>query len=208
MRRASFPFIAILAACGDDIPSYDLYDAEPESFQTILVWVDPHPDVPPELAREACESWRPEGVLCALAASSEEADVRIHAFNGPCEENDDGTYPLGYAVGGGDITLIIECLRRFGGEPIAESALWPTISHEVGHQLGIWTHVPADCEDPGVLDHPEVGPVCGTALMNPMVHRGLVGITLIDHYAYELRDENGSILRMAPAEGCTFFARD
>jgi hypothetical protein len=198
---------AALGACGDD--AFDLYESEPASFQTVTVWVDPHPDVPAETARQACEAWYPEGVMCELAPSSEEALIRIHAFTGPCMELEmEDTYPLGHASVGGDITLEIECMRKFGGTPIAERVLWPVIAHEVGHELGIWTHVPTDCGDPEVMEHPEGGPVCGQALMNPMIHYGLKGILIEDHYAFELRDEDFSVLHLAPDEGCTFVAKE
>ncbi|HTK60126.1 MAG TPA: hypothetical protein VL283_02880 [Candidatus Baltobacteraceae bacterium] len=207
-RSALFLAAVALGACGDN--GYDLYEAEPASFRTVTFWVDPHPDVPADLARQACESWYPEGVLCALAPSSEEALIRIHAFEGACVEieGQEGAYPLGHAVGGGDITLEIECMRKFGGTPIAERVLWPVVAHEVGHELGIWDHVPTDCGDPEVLMHPEGGPVCGTALMNPMIHYGLEGILIEDHYAFDLRDEDWSVLRLAPDEGCTFVAKE
>jgi len=207
MPRTLFPLAALaLCACGDN--RYDLYEHEPESFRTIAVWVEPHPDIPPELARQACESWRPEGVLCEIVADPMMALVRIRSSIGPCEKLKDGTYPLGRAYGGGDITLEIECLRKYGGAPIAERVLWPVIAHEVGHELGIWIHVPTGCDGPDVMEHPEVGPVCGTALMNPEAHFGLKGITTIDHGAYGLREEDHSVLRIAPDEGCTFTARE
>lgn len=195
----------LLCACGDN--AFNLYHAEPEAFRTVTVWVEPHPDVPADLAREACEAWRPEGVLCELAASSEEALIRIRAFTGPCEKREDGMYPLGWATEGGDVTLMIECLRKFGGTPVGKRVLWPVISHEVGHELGVWTHVPTGCEDPEVMTHPELGPVCGAALMNPSVHDGLYGITVIDHAAYDLRDVDHSVLRLA-ADGCVLTAAE
>jgi hypothetical protein len=103
---------------------------------------------------------------------------------------------------------MVACLHRFGGTPIADDALWPVVSHEIGHELGIWTHVPTDCDDPETRTHPELGPVCGPALMNPMVHRGLRGITVLDHAAYDLRDEDHSILRLDADGGCVLRARD
>jgi hypothetical protein len=199
--------LSVLAACGDNEASYDLYDAEPAEFRTATLWVQPHPDVPPELARAACEAWRPEGVLCRLVDDPQEALIRIRAFTGACEELEDGNYPLGHARFGGEITLEIECLRRFGGTPPSEDVLSPTIAHEVGHVLGIWTHVPPDCGERDVPVHPEGGPVCGVAVMNPMIRHGLFGITRIDHYAYALRDEDLSVLRLAPHEGCTLVVR-
>lgn len=208
MPRPFLPVFALLVACGDNLDSYDLYDDDPDGFRTVTLWVAPHPDIPPDLARMACESWRPEGVLCRLVDDAHDALVRIRPHEGECVENEDGSYPLGRAWVGGEIALEIECLRRFGGTPPARSALWPVISHEVGHQLGIWTHVPAGCDEPGVVEHPEGGPVCGEALMNPMIHRGLEGITMLDHYAYDLRDEDFSVLRLAPDEGCVFNGRD
>ncbi len=201
-------FLSALAACGDDIPSYDLYEAEPSEFRTATFWIEPHPELPATLAREACEAWRPEGVLCAQVDDPLEALIRIRAGTDACEEDADGNYALGRAWVGGEIVLMIGCLRKFGGTPISEDILWPTIAHEVGHQLGIWHHVPTDCDGPDVPAHPEAGPVCGTALMNPMINRGLYGITLHDHHAYALRDEDLAVLRLSPHEGCTFTASD
>ena len=208
MSRQFLPLLALVAACGDDLRSYDLYEDDPDGSKTVTLWIAPHPDIPAELARMACESWRPEGVLSALVDDPHSALIRVRPSEGECVENEDGSYPLGRAWVGGEIALEIECLRRFGGTPPARSALWPVIAHEVGHQLGIWTHVPVDCDGPEVMTHPEGGPVCGVALMNPMVHRGLDGITVIDHYAYDLRNEDLSVLRLTADEGCTFVGRD
>ena len=181
-----FLFLVALAACGDDLPGYDLYEDEPETYETISVWVQPHADVPAETARQACEAWRPEGVRCALVDDPQEALLRIRAVDGPCEKRDDGQYVLGRAWVGGEVALMIGCLRKFGGTPVGEDLLWPVVSHETGHQLGIWTHVP---------------PEDGVALMNPKVHEGLYGITLLDHEAFLAREEDLSILRLAD-EGC------
>jgi len=200
--------LAAFAACGDNLASYDLYDAEPSEFRTLTLWVQPHDELPPDLARAACASWRPEGVLCETVPDPSEALVRIHAYEGECVEREDGTYALGHATVGGGIVLEIACLRKFGGTPISEEVLWPTVAHEVGHQLGIWHHVPTDCDDPETRTHPERGPVCGPALMNPMMRRGLMGMLYLDHLAYELRDRDLSVLRLAPHEGCTFTASD
>jgi len=190
MTRSIFCLALALGACGDD--AYDLYAHEPDSFRTATLWVDPHHEVPAELARQACEAWRPEGVLCELAPDPMVALVRIHMYPGPCEKNEDGSYTLGYASVGGDITLMIECLHRFGGMPIDEDLLWPTIAHEVGHELGIWMHIPPDE---------------GVALMNPKIHEGLYGITVLDHEAYLVRDADRGVLRLGP-EGCTLTTRE
>ena len=69
--------------------------------------------------------------------------------------------------------------------------LWPTIAHEIGHELGIWFHVDAEA---------------GVALMNPTVHHGLYGITELDHEAYLMRDVDGSVVRAAPRT-CILTAR-
>ena len=190
MTRTFLCALAALAACGDNDPP--LYDHDPGSFSTVTVWVDPHPDVPPETAREACEAWYPEGVLCELAPSSEEALIRIRPLTGACEKTEDGSYVLGIAWEGGEIALVIECLRKFGGTPIGVDILWPVIAHEVGHQLGIWTHV---------------DPEKGFALMNPKVHEGLFGITPLDHEAFLARDEDHGVLRSAPG-GCVLTFRE
>lgn len=208
MVRMAFSLIALAAACGDDIVAYDLYEAEPAAFRTVTLWVEPHPEVPAALAREACESWRPEGVLCATVDDPLGALVRIRAVEAPCEKREDGSYTLGVAWVGGDVALMIGCLRKFGGTPIDVDLLWPVISHEVGHQLGIWDHVPTSCEEGEPSGHPEAGPACGVALMNPAVRRGLYGITLHDHHAYALRDEDRSVLQASAREACALAAAD
>ena len=190
MTRTFLCLAACLAACGDDT-DYDLYDDDPAEIGTVTVWADPHPDVDPMFAAAACEAWRPEGIACMSVGSSQEALIRIHSYTGACEKEDDGSYVLAYAVEGGDITLIIECLRLFGGTPIHEDLLWPTIAHEIGHELGIWWHV---------------DPMAGMALMNPMVHRGLYGITELDHEAFLMRDTDHSVVRSAPRT-CILTAR-
>ena len=124
------------AAARDRDDDDDLYDDDPSGTETVTVWVDPHQEADPALAVEACEAWRPEGIVCASAASSQEALIRIHAYGGACERTDDGSYVLAYAVEGGDITLIIECLRKFGGTPIDISeAPWTALPDMISPRL-------------------------------------------------------------------------
>jgi hypothetical protein len=54
------------------------------------------------------------------------------------------------------------------------------MGHEVGHELGIWEHVPPDCKK-GVT-------ICGRALMNPTYDPDVDYITPIDALAFDARN--------------------
>lgn len=211
MPRTLFPVVLLaLAACGDD--GYDWYQDDPPPAGTVRVWVEADDAIPAETVREACEAWRPEGVLCELADAPDAADIRVYADDADCVQGDGGLYPLGWAQEGGEIRLFVDCLHRFGGTPIARDLLYPVVAHEVGHQLGLWTHVPAKCDptpdDPAAQRLIDLG-ICGTALMNPIVHKGMIGITVLDHEAYAIRDKDHAVLKAADGTpGCVLGIRE
>jgi len=176
------PFIALFlistAAC------YRMYEGTPDRFQTVSIWLAPHPDLPAEAAREACEAWKPEGVLCTLSDFTH-ASIRIIVDPRPCEREGDGSDDMAHSRIGGMISINAACLHKRGGTPIDPDVYRGVIAHEIGHQLGIWCHIPAEQ---------------GGALMNPSLHRDLHGITELDHAAYALRGRNAS-LRAADDHG-------
>ena len=200
MSRMIFPAcLLVLAACADNDPgTYE--DAAPPD-RTAHIWVDADDAIPPDTVLEACEAWRSEGVLCEFAEDPSEADIHFIVDDSPCVGDETGFYPLGRSSPGGDVLLFTACLHQFGGDPIDRDLLFPVVAHEVGHELGLWFHVPEDCD---VLPEDANSQVlfyfgiCGKALMNPITHRGLLGITDLDHAAFGFRDEDNSVLKVAP----------
>lgn len=204
---------AVAAGCaGSDGQPY-VPDSPPSETYTVTVWVQDHPALRHNTAILGCDIWYPEGIRCDITADERNADVRVYAHDAPCMVRDDGTFTLATAFGDHSIVFETSCFGRDPDGGIETHAYRTVMGHEIGHQLGIWAHVPETCDEPH-LTHPTGGPLCGQALMNPMYDANISFMTALDHLAFELRDRDASVLpgrRPAASAGaepvCVFFGR-
>ena len=132
------------------------------------------------------------------------ADIRIYAEDDVCVVKDDNGTPddpkddrmattLAWAYSGGDIKMMMRCLTQKDGVYDAHQFA-AVVTHEVGHQLGIWEHVPylPKCED--AKTHPTGAKVCGKAVMNPYYDEDVDYVTDVDALAFDMRDPKYSVL--------------
>lgn len=172
------------------------YAADPSEFLTVDLWVEDDPDLPAIDAKEGCELWLPKGVQCRLVPNELLGKVRVYAAHEPCREAPEGGgYVLATAESNGRVRVFVECLRELfepdGDGGANRQVLRLIVGHEVGHETGMWWHVPEDCAE-AERSHPEGGPLCGEALMNPSIDPNTCFVTRADAYAFDLRDPSAS----------------
>lgn len=190
MTKAIAALAAALCGCSpaaDDAPR-PWVPIEPlgEGMSEVVVWVQDHPFLKRGTVSDGCVVWHPEGVRCRIADDEASADVRVFADDGACVKNDDGSYTLATAYPDRVIVVRMRCFRTAFGGGVDERKLATVMGHEIGHELGVWEHVPKTCDGPH-LTHPSDGPVCGRALMNPMYDKEVSFMTVHDHLAFEMR---------------------
>lgn len=171
----------INSACA---PAYRMYAGTPSGIRAVRIWLQQDAGLPSEATREACEFWKPEGVQCSIVQDVKQASIRISLDPRPCTSRSNGSFAVAHSTNDGTIGLYTDCMRMRGGSPMDPDTYRATIAHEIGHQLGIWCHIPADQ---------------GGALMNPLIHEELHGITVLDHEAYVMRDQ---LVRRDPDQIC------
>lgn len=186
-----------LVAC-QEVPSprqpdslFSHWTGEPDQWLTLSVFTGSHALLDEEKVWEACLQWMPKGVICDQVSDRKLADVVIEATDKACETNSDGTYTIGWASSNGvtgHITIMAACPGWDDNQLIG------VLAHELGHVIGIWKHVPKSCDEEH-LTHPNGEAVCGIATMNPIHNEGLDYTTLIDGLAFDLREQQYSLLR-------------
>lgn len=170
----------------------------------IGVWVEDDPRMPKNVVFKGCAAWKAKNVTCVETPSKELADIRIYADDGVCVVTDDMGTPddpkddkkrttLAWAYSGGDIKMMMRCLTSKDGVYDAHQFA-AVVTHEVGHQLGVWEHVPYPPKCESAKTHPTGGKVCGTAVMNPYYDEKVDYVTDIDALAFDLRDPRYSVL--------------
>jgi hypothetical protein len=163
--------------------------APPPEPLAVRIWVADHPRLPRADALAGCRVWAPVGLVCAITDDPELADIRVHALDGPCVRNEDGRRTLAVAYSEGHrVEFNTRCFMD--GDRFDAHMFRAVMGHEIGHELGIWTHVPEDCEDGDVRAHPAGRRVCGQAIMNPYYDKDVHFMTPIDALAFDLRDLN------------------
>lgn len=187
-------FAAAVAGCAGQIDGQPYVpDGPPSEMHTVTLWIQDHPALRHNTAVLGCDIWYPEGIRCAITADERSADVRVYAHDVPCMARDDGTFTLATAFGDHTIVFETQCFGRDADGGIDAHAYRTVMGHEVGHQLGIWAHVPETCAEPHAT-HPTGGPLCGQALMNAFYDGNISFMTAMDHLAFEMRDRDASVL--------------
>lgn len=170
----------------------------------VTVWVQNDPRMPKEVVFKGCAAWKAKKVTCVEAVEKAFADIRVYADDGACVRNDDMGTPddpsddkkrttLAWAYSGGDIKMMMGCLKRKDGVYDAHQ-FSAVVTHEVGHQLGIWSHVPYPPACEKAKEHPSGRKVCGVAVMNPYYDKDVTVVTEIDALAFDVRDKRYSVL--------------
>jgi hypothetical protein len=223
------PFLIVplfLVACGDNIGPQQVpetcgvglepYAGEPGDFNVATVWVQPDPEAAAIDVREGCELWRDKGLECEIIPSELAADVKVYVVHDPCRmDPQNGGYVLATAEPHGLITVYLECLRDWfepdedGG--ISREILRLVVGHEVGHEAGMWWHVPASCDENAAADDFEKDlmrrGICGPSLMNPILDPNVCFITDPDAKAYDLRTYGSFLTASESGTGCVLTYR-
>ena len=166
---------------------------------TVRIWIQPDARLPRAAIMSGCGKWLAERVTCLEVGTPELAKIRVYADDRDCVAKDDqgkptGSLYLAWAFQGGDIKMMMGCMGHTGGvyDTHEFSAV---VTHEVGHQFGIWDHVPTDCKDKDAKTHSGDGrKICGPAVMNAYYHKDIDYVTDIDAMAFDERDVDYSVL--------------
>lgn len=194
-------WIGLSCGCGSSPPKLKRYKHEPpEKAYSLAIWIEDDARMPADLVLAGCGPWKAEGVTCTRTSKKDEAAIRVYADDGECQRWDDKSKrhrtTLAWAFVGGDIKMMMKCLTLENG--IVQSVqLSGVVTHEIGHQTGIWEHVPYACDK--AKKHEASGnPICGVAVMNPYFNPNVVVLTDVDAMAFDERDMYYSVLVSNP----------
>lgn len=184
---AFFLFSTSLAAAVSGCASVPRYvNPAPAYVFTVHIWVAKHQYLPDEHVLRGCELWAPKGVRCVRVSEPDHADIRVVPAPRFCFPDKEGHRTLAVAYEGGKIEVVLDCFVDEKNKLNAKQ-FQAVMGHEIGHQMGIWEHVPLDCKEKHSM-HPCGKPVCGVALMNPLYDDDVTFITPSDSMAFDLRD--------------------
>jgi len=188
-RFACAALTAALLSCAGPVR----YLRQDPPAYSLSLWIDVrHGLLDPEDALKGCAEWRAKGVACAMAADRDSADVVISLSDAACLPDKDGYRTLAWAFrDDSHIEFVADCFRRGGGY---DRGLFRSVmTHEIGHVVGIWRHVPLKC-DPKAPEGSLDRSVCGIAVMNPLHDDDVDFVTVIDSLAFEARSVDSSAL--------------
>lgn len=204
MFRTILALSLLMFACGDNIlfPVSETCEpgGKPSGFHNVKLWIQDDPDVGQSQASMGCDLWQSKCYQCEMASESK-AQAKIHVDRKACVANFPGlSYTLAYSEPEGSITLIIECMRalfpREADDTPSRKALAIVLGHELGHEAGMWWHVPQSCDENTVRSTFERDlirqGICGQALMNAYIDLNVDAITDVDRLAFDIRDLGNS----------------
>lgn len=165
---------------------------ENDGFQCLSIWVDDDEYLPPYDILAGCDIWEDTGLKCVIV-DRDDADVKIYANEKECVPNEDGSRTCARAFSGGAIISYTKCMQKDDGT-LNVKLFRKLMGHEIGHLIGIWDHVPRNCDKPKVKHHDDGPAICGSALMNARIGKGIDGITGTDWLAYDMRDTEHSFI--------------
>jgi len=188
-RLACTALTLTLCACAGPVR----YARQDPPAYSLALWVDArHALLDPADALKGCSEWLPKGVICDLAADRDSADVVIGLHEASCTADKDGYRTLALAYRADSrIEFIADCFRHGGGYD--RHMFRAVMTHEIGHVIGIWRHVPKKCDHrapEGSLERA----VCGIAVMNPIYDSDVAFVTVIDSLAFDARSTDDSAL--------------
>jgi len=157
----------------------------------LTVWLADDPLLDPVDALRGCMEWRAKGVVCRLTMDPARADVRVTVDDGPCVEDDKGLHTLALAYHGGSVVFNKKCFAV--GSDYGRKMFRTVMTHEIGHEAGIWEHVPPKC-DAKAARH-DGRPICGRAVMNPLCDPDVNFVTVPDALAFDARGGADNALR-------------
>jgi len=189
------------SSCGGPQGPKEHRPGGPGPAYTVRIWIQSDARLPRAAILAGCGKWQAERITCLEVGTPELAKIRVYADDDACHVTDPRdsadktvhTY-LAWAFQGGDIKMMMLCM------PHKDAAYDPkyfsgVVTHEVGHQLGIWDHVPLSCKDKDVKIHSGDGrKICGKAVMNPYYDPDIDYVTDIDAMAFDERDVDYSVL--------------
>lgn len=193
------------SSCGGSQKPKGHDPASGDTAYEVSVWVQPDARMSKDVVMKGCGKWSAKRVTCVEAPSPEKARIRVYADDGECVIKDDkGTsdpkddethYILAWAYQGGKIRMMMKCLHHDKAGVYDDHQFGAVVTHEVGHQLGIWQHVPRSCKDEDAKTHAATGrKICGPAVMNPYYHKDIDYVTEIDALAFDERDRDHTVL--------------
>ena len=181
-----------------EIPDGGFQEPAEEPTTIVTFWVQPHEFIPFEGILDGCDYWNDVGVYFAPKRASL-ARITIQIDEGPCTvENglvdaETGNRILGVAwFNEGRIIYYAQCMFHMNTNYLDyHNMIRNLTAHEVGHTLGI-PHASSNCNDEKILSWNYDGlPICGRAIMNPLIDYKLNGITGTDHEAFQNRPPGG-----------------
>lgn len=186
------------ASCGSNPKPPKGHRPDPADVRyDVGIWVEDDPRMPKALILAGCEAWSAKGVHCHEASDLGRARIRVYADDEACVDTHPDTGKprtvLAWAHAGGMVRMMGKCLAM-KGEAFDPHQLKAVMTHEVGHQLGIWDHVPYAPECKDAKSHPGGRKVCGPAIMNPHYNPRIDYVTEIDALAFDVRDHEHSVL--------------
>lgn len=163
-----------------------------EVLYQVPIWIDPASGLNAADVMAGCEAWREKGVRCVRASAPSEASIVVESDGGACVPGESGRRTLAWASQDGTVTFRTACFLR--DDLTYDRHMFQAVAtHEFGHSIGIWEHVPESCGGTPQT-HPSGARVCGTAVMNPYYDEDVHFLTPIDSLAFDVRDSAHSAL--------------
>lgn len=162
MNKKLFASILLMAsACGDNLP--EPYISNVPISITASVYITPHPKLDRKAIADGCSVWREEGVACNFVDDATMAQVKVVPSYDECGSIF-GRRVLATANSYGIISVKMKCMTNIFGD-IEHYRMMTVFAHELGHTLGVWSHIPNDRK----------------AIMNSEIPDGLDYMTFADH---------------------------
>lgn len=223
MKRSSFAALAAFMALSCAHPVRRPDPSHTNEGLVIRIWIETSPNLAPEDMLKGCEAWAVKGIRCAIVTDRRASEVQVYDDpKNECKPDKDGVMAIAWAHAGGKIVMHTPCMRKwykFGS--LDRDEVRAVFTHEIGHQLGIWNHVPNTCDlakinpkTSKLKTHPNGTKICGKAIMNPAYDPSVDFVTLLDGLAFDLRDAWSAVVsdpetppEVSEEPGCVYYRK-